>query len=225
MDDVPKRVRPDHAYIIDTETASLQGGVVELAWLKVDAELNVVDSMCSRCNPERPIDPGAQAIHGISDADVANMPTLGILAASFTEPIYFIAHNASFDKRMLKGHIEADKTLCSLALSRQFIKGTTNNKLATLQAELNLPPQPSHTALGDVLTVRDLLLHLLPLTGVDLWTLFDRAAAPRILNVMPWGKHKDVPMLRVPREYRAWLSSLTDLDSDLAYTIEKIKNL
>ncbi len=225
MDDIQIRRHPDHAYILDTETASLKGGVVELAWLKVDGNLNILDSFESRCNPECLIDPGAMAIHGITDEEVADKPVLAELTTNFTEPIYFIAHNAAFDKRMLKDRIEADRTLCTLALSRQFIKDTTNHKLATLQAELMLPVQPSHTAMGDVLTVRDLLLHLLPLAGVDLWTLFERAQTPRILSHMPFGMHKGTPMVQVPRAYRAWMLAQDELPVDLQFTLEKMKNL
>ena len=40
--------------ILDTETASLQGGVVELALLHIDTELNVLGEFHTRVNPERP---------------------------------------------------------------------------------------------------------------------------------------------------------------------------
>lgn len=216
----------NHMYIIDTETASLQGGVVELAYLKVDQDLNILEEFCVRLNPERPIDPFAQAVHGISDADVKDCQTLAEVSAAFTEPVIWCGHNAGFDERMLKPHIRASQTLCTLALAREYIKGTTNVKLATLKDELKLPEQQSHSALGDVHTTRDLLmLHILPLSGVDLQTLLDRANQPRLLAKMPYGKYKGTTILRVPKDYRDWLLSQGDLDKDLRFTLEKLRNV
>jgi DNA polymerase III epsilon subunit-like protein len=53
-------------YVLDTESASLSSGVVELAWLRVDSQLNIVEEFVSRCHPQRKIDAGAYAVHGIS---------------------------------------------------------------------------------------------------------------------------------------------------------------
>ena len=215
----------ENMYIIDTETASLHGGVVELAYLRVDMELNVLQESCVRVNPERPIDPHAQAVHGISDEDVALCPTLAEVTTEFTEPVIWCGHNAPFDIRMLNPHIRPDVTLCTLVLSREYIKGTTNQKLETLKAELKLPEQQSHSALGDVHTTRDLLLHILPIAGVTLTTLIERASVPRLIAKMPFGKHKGITMTRVPRDYRDWLLAQGDIDRNLRFTLEKLSKV
>lgn len=215
----------ENMYIIDTETASLHGGVVELAYLLVDLELNVLKESCVRVNPERPIDPHAQAVHGISDEDVAGCPTLAEVTTEFTEPIIWCGHNAAFDIRMLNPHIRPDVTLCTLALAREYVKDTTNQKLETLKAELNLPEQQSHSALGDVHTTRDLLLHILPIAGVTLTTLIERASVPRLIAKMPFGKYKGITMTRVPRDYRDWLLSQGDIDRNLRFTLEKLSKV
>lgn len=212
-------------HILDTETASLSGGVVEIAWLEVDGELNVLSEHCYRVNPERPIEPGAQAIHGISDAEVADCPKLAEIANRLPEEISIIAHNASFDRRMIEGAINISRALCTLDLARTYIKGTTNCKLETLQRELRLPTQKSHSALGDVHTVRDLLIHIMPLTNTSIETLFDRQDRPRILSTMTVGMHKDKPILQVPRAYREWLLSEPGLEKSLKFTLEKMRNL
>ena len=213
-------------HILDTETASLQGGVVELAYLLVDDQLEIIKEFCERVNPERPIEPGAQAIHGITDDEVKDCRTLAQIAESEQlDQISLIGHNAAFDRRIIESSISVKRTLCSLALARIYVKGTTNHKLQTLKAELPLPEQESHTALGDVHTVRDLLKHVLAVSEVSLETLFERQDKPRILTIMPWGKHKGTVMLKVPREYRNWLLEQPDLDRDLKLTLEKLKNL
>lgn len=215
-------------FIIDTETCGLTGPVVELAYLKVDTELNVLEEFCVRVNPEKPIDPRATEIHGITDADVADCQTLAQITAElrhFVEPIFYIGHNCSFDIRMTDPFIRPRSSLCSLALAREHIKGTSNNKLATLQAELSLPVQQSHSALGDVHTTRDLLLYIVKLTGVPFIKLIERADLPRLIPKMPFGKYKGVTILRVPSDYRAWLLEQGDIPKDLRYTLEKMKNL
>lgn len=212
-------------FILDTETASLTGGVVEIAWLRVDFNLDILDQHCVRVNPERPIEPGAQAIHGISEADVADCPTLAEVAKLLPPSLALAGHNCGFDERMIKPAVAVHTKLCSLALARRYITGTTNHKLSTLQAELGLPVRESHTALGDVLTVRDLLLHLLPLTGVDLQTLWERENMPKMLQKMPFGAHKGKRLLNVPAPYRAWLLSQADIPKDLRFSLERLHGL
>lgn len=213
------------AYLIaDTETSSLQGGVVEIAWMWVDSSLNILAEQCHRVNPERKIEPEAQAIHGISDEDVANCPILADICKGFTRPVDVIAHNISFDLRMVKPHIQAKRSLCTLALARQYIKNVENCKLDNLQKVLNLPVQKSHSALGDVHTCRDLLLHILPIAGVGLDELFRRAETPRMLTHMPFGKHEGKPILEVPLGYRNWLL-FKEIDPDLRLTLETFRYL
>jgi len=212
-------------YILDTETASLSGGVCEIAWLRIDEKLDIKDQFVSRVNPQRPIEPGAFAIHGISDADVADCPTMEDISAHLPEPITIIGHNVNFDIRMISPYIQAKASLCTLSLSRQYVKGTTNHKLPTLQSELGLPDRESHSALGDVLTVRDVLLHILPLSGRTLQGLITVNDKPKILHRMPFGKHRGLLMSAVPAGYRSWLLDQSDLDKDLRYTLEKMKGI
>ena len=155
-------------HILDTETASLKGGVCEIAWLEVDKDLNIVSEFCTLVNPEVPIEEGAMSIHGITEDDVRGKPTLAEVASCFSGPIQMVGHNSSFDKRMLKDAIQIETLICTLKLAREYIKNTTNHKLEVLQKELNLPVQDSHSALGDVHTCRDLLLYLREKHGVTL---------------------------------------------------------
>ena len=211
--------------ILDTETTGLNGSVCEIAWATLDGDLNIIDQHVALVNPERPIEPGAQAIHGISDADVADKPTLAEVAKLLPENGWLLAHNASFDLRMIASAYVPAASLCTLSLSRKYIKGTTNHKLETLQRELGLPNRKSHSALGDILTVHDLLMHMMPLIGAPLETLFKRASTPKLLHVMPFGMHKGLPFLQVPPDYIDWLSKKDNLDQDLKYTLEKMKNV
>lgn len=215
----------EHLIILDTETASLSGGVVDLAWLHVTPELEVISEFRSLCNPERPIENEAQAIHGITEEAVANAPTLAQLVEKIPQPFTLIAHNAAFDRRMITPAITPARSLCTLELSRQYIKGVSRHKLEVLQKELLLPVQKSHTALGDVHTVRDLLEKILPIAQLSIEELIVRQQHPRFIQVMPWGKHEGTPILRVPASYRNWLLDQADLDPNLRFTLEKVRGL
>ncbi len=219
----PSSGKPDFWYILDTECASLQGGVCELAYLKVDADLNIQDEVCLRLNPGRPIEPGAFAVHGISDEDVVNCPTLEDAAKVFDgQGITMLAHNASFDKRMIKEHIDVAVEVCTLKLARKFITGVTNYKLETLQKELGLSAQVSHSALGDVHSVRDLLIHMISNCGLDLKATMERAHIPTLVHLMPFGKHAGRPLTTIPASYRDWLLS-TEIDSDLRFSLKRLQ--
>lgn len=212
--------------ILDTETASLSGGVVEIAWIDIDEDLNVVSRFRSFVNPEKPIEAGASAIHGILDKDVAQSPKLRDLTTYWGfEPPRLIGHNAPFDIRMVKKDLSISEHLCTLALSRIYVKGVDNHKLQTLRQHFGLPENAAHSALGDVETTLGLLKHLVQLSGVSLQTLWDRGQEPKMLAKMPFGLHKGKVFSKVPKDYRDWLLQQDDLPKDLKFTLEKLKHL
>ena len=134
----------------------------------------------------------------------------------------WITGNCSFDLRVLNPHITAKGYLCTLSLSRQLVKNTTNHKLSTLKTELALSDQLSHSALGDVLTVRDLLLKLLAISNRDLSQLFTIQKSAVLLHKMPFGMYKGSLTMEVPADYRNWLLR-QDIDKDVRYTLTYFK--
>lgn len=61
----------ERAVILDTETTDLRGYICDIAIIRAtDGEV----LMNTLVNPGVPIEPGAQAVHGITDADVAGFP-------------------------------------------------------------------------------------------------------------------------------------------------------
>jgi DNA polymerase III epsilon subunit-like protein len=211
-------------YILDTETASLKGGVVELAFLRVNDSLEVLDEFVSHVDPECEIDPRAQEVHGITAEMVKGKPTLAEVAKLLPQTIDMIAHNAHFDKRMISPVIPVASMLCTLKLARAYIKGTTNFKLETLQAELALPKQTSHSALGDVHTVRDLLLYMVDKRLIDLPALLVKSKNVEVVHTMPFGKHQGKLLTNLPASYRDWLLE-QELEPSLKFSLERLKGL
>jgi DNA polymerase-3 subunit epsilon len=85
------------AAVLDSETTDLTGFPISLAVVRVDGTV-LFDRLM---NPEAPISPGAHQIHGLTDADVAEAPTLAALWNE-VEPLlrnhHLIAYNATFDQ-------------------------------------------------------------------------------------------------------------------------------
>ncbi|MPS48502.1 3'-5' exonuclease [Methylobacillus sp.] len=75
-----------------------------------DGVVTYIGKLIERINPQRPIDPKAQAVHGISFEDVANCPIIDELAPKIARVLnkadVHIAHNGeSFDMPFLHGEM------------------------------------------------------------------------------------------------------------------------
>ena len=129
--------------IVDTETSGL-GSVVracEIAFLRVDENLNILEEQVHLTDPQIVMDPGAVAIHGITNEQVAGFPSNSDICAKMPQPFTWIGHNSSYDQRVIAEHVTFNGNLCTLALARRWLPNTTNHKLATLQKELGLSEQ------------------------------------------------------------------------------------
>jgi DNA polymerase-3 subunit epsilon len=115
---------------VETTGLSVAAGhrVCEIAFLRF-LRGTVIDSFVSLVNPLRPIDPGASAVNGISDAMVAGAPPFsdlfpGILEFLGDDPLVF--HNAPFDlsflraeARMAGGRWPGNRVVDTLAMARR----------------------------------------------------------------------------------------------------------
>lgn len=94
----------------DTETTGLDPDkgdrIIEIALRVYDVDARkLVASLVERCDPHCPIDPKAQAVHGISYSDLVGKPDFAafipkINAVAKVAPIW-VAHNANFDAMFL----------------------------------------------------------------------------------------------------------------------------
>ena len=213
--------------IVDTETTGLASPIraCEIAWINLGKNMNVLDEQVHRTDPQQPIDPGASAIHGIVNQDVAGLPSNADICKLMPEKFIWIGHNASYDLRVIGEHLEPRGDMCTLALSRRWVKGTTNHKLATLQKELNLSEQKSHSALGDCRTTLELLRLILDLSGQTIQGLVELESQPKMLQKMPFGMYKGKLFTEIPKSYIHWMLDQPEWHKDIKYTIEKMKLL
>jgi DNA polymerase III epsilon subunit-like protein len=209
-------------YILDTETTGLKSpaGVVEFsARLICGDTLRELEHTTSLCNPGLPIEPGAQAIHGISEASVADAPKIEDVF-KLQGPTVAIAHNWAYDSRFLSQHIDhLAGSLCTLVLARKLVTDSANHKLGTLAAHLGLEVGTAHRAAGDTQTTLNLLRYLVEKSGRNLQQLVEAAKKPQIIHTMSFGKYKGQAISSLPRWYIDWFLNLPDIDKDLRLSL------
>lgn len=99
--------------VLDTETTGLspeQGHrVIELAAIEINGWAITENRIHKFFNPEREVDPGAEAVHGLTLARLKDEPTFDDFAHNFAEFIRdteLIIHNAPFELGFLNSEFE-----------------------------------------------------------------------------------------------------------------------
>jgi DNA polymerase III epsilon subunit family exonuclease len=141
---------------------------VEVATVAID-ETGPGEAWSSLVRPARPIPPDASAVHGITDAMVADAPPPERVAVTLRERCadrMLVFHNASFDLPFLNDLLKRagqppllNPIIDTLGLARG-LGGPGSNSLGALAARLGLPRETQHRALGDARTTARLLLEL-----------------------------------------------------------------
>lgn len=132
--------------VLDTETTGLEVSrghrVIEIGGVELLNRRATGRHFHRYLNPEREVDEGARAVHGMSLKDLADKPRFAQIADEFTQFVAgaeLIIHNASFDVGFLDAELARLKAeapvrlgaLCSvldtLALAREMHPGQRNN--------------------------------------------------------------------------------------------------
>ena len=158
--------------ILDIETTGgkfNEEGITEIAVYKYDGH-QIIDQFISLVNPERDIQEFVTKLTGINNAMLKNAPKFFEIAKriiEITQDCILIAHNASFDYRILKtefkrlGYDYQKNTLCTVILSKKLIIGTPSYSLGKLCRHLGIPVTDRHRANGDALATVKLFKLLL----------------------------------------------------------------
>jgi len=157
--------------IVDIETTggyAARNRICEIAIIIHDGE-KVVKEYQSLINPERSIPIGVQAIHGISDAMVADAPKFYEEAKTILELLegnIFVAHSVNFDYSFVKaafsdlGYSLNCKKLCTVRLSRKILPGYKSYSLGNLCEQRGIRIHDRHRAYGDALATAELFTQL-----------------------------------------------------------------
>lgn len=217
----------------DTETtgASDDSRVCEIAWAELNDSAEVIATAHSLIDPEVPICPSASGIHHITNAMVADAPTMEeffgqVLGGNPLAhgDVVLIAHNVKFDKRFFApwiGNLAGE--MCTLRLARKFFPDAPNHKLDTLRYYLDLPVGNTHRADEDVITTVALLERLMHVSGLNMHELMFEANQLQLIRTMPFGKHKDKTFEHIfmtDRSYLNWALGKLELEPDMRHTMQ-----
>ena len=158
--------------ILDIETTGgkfNEEGITEIAIYKFDGH-EVIDQFISLVNPEKPIQEFVVRLTGINNKMLRNAPKFYEIAkrvVEITKDCILVAHNATFDYRILKTEFERlgfdfyRNTLCTVELSQNLIEDQPSYSLGKLTKSLGIPITDRHRANGDALATVQLFKLLL----------------------------------------------------------------
>lgn len=161
--------------ILDTETTGLKNAqACQIAILHSDGF-----SLKSLVKPTIPIEPGAQAVHHITDEDVKDAPTIvDIISENFPSDGIVVIYNAKFDLEILRNSLRAynanwgypESEVCDAMMIyaafhgewSDFYKSYKWQKLgvACEQCGITLDGEELHDALTDVRMTEKLLKYI-----------------------------------------------------------------
>lgn len=216
--------------VVDTETSGLPTAdephaVVEVAYVDIqDGE--IVESNSWLCDPGRPIDIAAMAVHHLTDAMVAGKPPFRNYAEILREGStdYFAAHNSRFDRQFFDREFPDWDTpwLCTLKIARRLWPECPSHANQALRYYLGLDvPQAiasmaPHRALPDAYVTALILkeaMQLTPLPKMALWS-----EQPSVLRKIGFGKHRGALWRDLPSDYLRWILSQNDMGEDEKFT-------
>lgn len=158
---------------VDVETTGLDpttgDRVCEIALLRVHGEHELA-RFESLIQPQRPMGAGALAVHGITDAMLAEAPLFATLlpeVARLLDDAVLVAHNARFDVGFLRHEWQlAGQTFPffavadTLALAQAHYR-FAHNSLSAIAQELGVIPTAAHRAMADVQTTWQVWQHFI----------------------------------------------------------------
>jgi len=200
--------------VLDTETTGLEvrkgHRVIEIGCIELLERRPSGRTFHTFLNPERTVDEGARAVHGIDDAFLLDKPRFRDIASEFLEFIAgaeIIAHNASFDVGFLDLELglaapelgkltDHASVLDSLQLAREKFPGQQNS-LNALCKRLGIDNRHRelHGALVDAHLLADVYLSMTAGQG-DLGLAVESSGQPRRAVTSGPLAGKDLRVLR-----------------------------
>ncbi|MCI5052171.1 MAG: DUF3820 family protein [Simkaniaceae bacterium] len=220
----------------DTETTGIRPDkdrIIEIALF--DKERDKTLSML--IDPEMPIPLESSQITGITDEMVAGKPKFKEAAEQMVEfcegDSVLIAHNNdNFDKKFLEAEfaragveLPEYKYIDTLKWARKYRPDLPRHALQYLRQVYGLEENNAHRALDDVIIMSQLFTMMIDDLPMEMvYKLLNEKG--KKMRQMPFGKHRGVPLEKVPPTYLAWLAKSGALDKpendDLKTTLSEL---
>ncbi|MDP8915779.1 MAG: DNA polymerase III subunit epsilon [Pseudomonadota bacterium] len=161
--------------ILDTETTGLDHRdhrVIEIGCLEVEDYIPTGRTFYKLINPERPIDPDAERVHGIGAAMLADKPRFAEICEdllAFIGDAVVVAHNAAFDRGFINAELARlgrtatpeEQWVCTFQLAQKRFPGMYNSLDALCRRfRISLSEREKHGALIDARLLASVYLEL-----------------------------------------------------------------
>ena len=224
-----------HAIILDTETHTLNGQPIEIAYAPIEVENGKLTLDKSKLfdqlySVDEPISFAAMAVHHILESDLIDRPHY----SSFTLPTdthYIIGHNVDYDIRAIEKcgvDTSSIKAICTLALARHVWPDAEAHNISALIYMISKGSEKAremikkaHRADMDIILTANILMHIVHQLNInsieELYAASEDARIPRSIN---FGKHRGTNIADLPADYIQWLLRQDELDPYLRKALE-----
>ena len=223
------------AIILDTETHTLNGQPIEIAYAPVEIVDHKISLDKSRLfdqlySCDEPISFAAMAVHHILQSDLEGQPHYSSFELP-SETTYIIGHNIDYDIRALeKCGIDSSniKAICTLALARRVWPEAEAHNISALIYMITKGSEraremirKAHRADMDIILTANILMHIVHHLKINsLEALFEASEDARIPRTINFGKHRGTAIAQLPADYVQWLLRQEDLDPYLRKALE-----
>ena len=224
------------AIILDTETHTLNGLPIEIAYAPIEIEAGKLSLHRSKMFDQlysigdEKISFAAMAVHHILEADIVDQPNFGTFTVP-TETVYIIGHNIDYDIRAIQTcgvdtqHIKA---ICTLALARLVWPDAEAHNISALIYMISKGSEKAremlkgaHRADADIILTANILMHIVHKLNIQtIEALFEASEDARIPRSINFGKHRGTAIVDLPSDYVQWLMRQEDLDPYLRKALE-----
>jgi DNA polymerase III epsilon subunit-like protein len=222
--------------IVDLETTGKDPKTADIVQIGAIAYVHDTESWSVICNqlvnPGRPIPAEASAIHGITDEMVKYAPdprtavlnlSRAIEAAADGRDVLVSGYNCKHYDLWILGRygvrVGAERVIDAMHLAARYYNRGGMKLGQVYKTATGKDPTDAHSAVADCVMTLEILHAYMSFSNVGPSGLA-AAMAPALLESMPFGKHKGVPMAKVPKDYvRYCLRNFDNLSPDLEYTL------
>lgn len=229
---------------IDTETANVDGGICEIAFVAIDTEkMMIVGYDHSLINPQVEMDAVCRAAHHIHPDEVRDAPLLkDWMGDNFVSGGTIAAHNAEFDRGHMGDLTPSDRFdwICTYAVAQHLYPEAQRfgNQVLRYHLDLDVSDMPEeaggivHRALYDTWCTAKMILRMLEdcksfaLEGESAGeTLLRLTTAPVLQTKFTFGnKHRGKTWEEVAKGDQSYLRFMrdkcTDLDANTKHTLQ-----